>query len=241
MERLKAMKECLMSCAQGQMSHLDTVDAKELGEVVDMIKDLEEAMYYCSIVKSMEKREKEEKEHEGKQREHHHYYTEKYIPFPPEIYYDEGWRDLDREMGRMYYQGRDSEGRFTSGRGGNRGGRRGYPDRIYYGGGNGNDSSSGGSNGSSGNGGGNSGGSYGFEEREYPMEMRDYREGSSPIRRKYYMEAKEQHQDKKAQMEELEKYMKELSKDITEMIQDASPEETQLLKQKLVTLSEKIK
>lgn len=214
MERLKAMKECLMSCAQGQMSHLDKVDAKELGEVVDMIKDLEEAMYYCSIVKSMEKREKEEKE----QRENHHYYTEKYVPFPPEIYYTDGWRDLDREMGRMYYQGRDSEGRFTGGR------------RVYYDGMNGNgDSSPGPSN------------MRGFEEREYPMEMRDYREGSSPVRRKYYMEGKERHQDKKAQMEELEKYMKELSKDITEMIQGASPEETALLRQKLVTLSEKIK
>lgn len=42
-------------------------------------------------------------------------------------------------------------------------------------------------------------------------------------------------------MEELEKYMKELAKDITEMIQDASPEETTLLKSKLTNLAEKIK
>ncbi len=240
MERLKMMKESLMSCAQSQMSHLDSVDAKELGEVIDMIKDLEEAMYYCSIVKSMEKREKEEKEHGGKQREYHHYYTEKYMPFPPEIYYTDGWRDLDREMGRMYYQGRDSQGRFTSGRGGRRGYEEMYPmypDRAYYGG-EGSSSSSMGSSNSDGN---SMNSSHGLQERAYPMEMRDYREGSSPVRRKYYMEGKEHHQDKKAQMEELEKYMKELSKDITEMIEDASPEETQLLKQKLVTLSEKIK
>lgn len=165
-----------MSCAQSQMSHLDMVDAKELGEVVDMIKDLEEAIYYCTIVKAMEERDQEP--------EHHHYYTEKYIP----IYYDE-WRDMDRGMGKMYY--RDE--------------------------------------------------TMSSESREYPTEMRDYREGASPIRRKYYMEGKERHQDKKAQMEELERYMKELSQDITEMIKDASPEETQLLRQKLVTLSEKIK
>lgn len=227
MERLKMMEESLMSCAQSQMSHLDNVDAKELGEVVDMIKDLEEAMYYCSIVKSMEKREKEEE---------YHYYTEKYIPFPPEIYYNDGWRDMDREMGRMYYQGRDSQGRFTSSRGGSRRGYDEYP-QMYYDGDNGSSSRSS----SVGNSGEGSRGFEEFGEREYPMEMRDYREGSSPIRRKYYMEAKEQHQDKKVQMEELEKYMKELSKDITEMIQDASPEETQLLKQKLTTLSEKIK
>jgi hypothetical protein len=32
-----------------------------MGEVIDMIKDLEEAMYYCSIIEAMEKtNEKEE-------------------------------------------------------------------------------------------------------------------------------------------------------------------------------------
>ena len=53
MERLKAMKEMLMACAEGQMTHLEEVDAKELGEVVDMIKDLEETIYYCTIVEAM--------------------------------------------------------------------------------------------------------------------------------------------------------------------------------------------
>ena len=37
MERLKSMKETLVNCVQGQLSHLDTVDTKELGEAVDMI------------------------------------------------------------------------------------------------------------------------------------------------------------------------------------------------------------
>ena len=54
MDRLKAMKNCLMAQAEAQMSHLECVDAKELGEVIDMVKDLEEAMYYCSIVEAME-------------------------------------------------------------------------------------------------------------------------------------------------------------------------------------------
>ena len=53
MERLKSIKEMLMCCVEGQMSHLDTVDTKELGEAIDMIKDLEEAMYYCTITKAM--------------------------------------------------------------------------------------------------------------------------------------------------------------------------------------------
>lgn len=220
MERLKSMKETLMSCVQGQMGNLANTDTKELGEAIDMIKDLSEAIYYCQIVKAMEEQEKEGKESRHKE---HHYYTEKYYHYPLDMDERYEYRDMDRGMGRMYYQGRDSQGRFTAGRGG----RNGYSDGSTGMGGRGNS--------------GHSGGSHGYEEHEYPTEMRDYREGSSPVHRKYYMEAKEMHRDKKAQIEELEKYMKELSKDITEMIQDASPEETMLLKQKLSTLAEKIK
>ena len=124
MERLKSMKETLMNCVQGQLGHLDTVDAKELGEVVDMIKDLEEAMYYCTITKSMT-----EKEH--KEKEHHYYYTE---------YYPEHTRDMDKVHGRMYYpypmygepmyyNGNGSSSNGNSSSGGNNamgGGTRGY-------------------------------------------------------------------------------------------------------------------
>jgi phage anti-repressor protein len=35
------------------MCHLDKVDAKELGEAIDMIKDLAEAIYYCTITDAM--------------------------------------------------------------------------------------------------------------------------------------------------------------------------------------------
>lgn len=92
MEKLKSMKECLMSCAQTQMGNLQGVDTKELGEVIDMIKDLEEAIYYCTITKTME----EDNEHKNK--ESHHYYTERVI-YPK----DEYNRDIDREYGKMYY------------------------------------------------------------------------------------------------------------------------------------------
>ena len=84
MEQLKHMKDTLVSCIQSQMSHLDTVDTKELGEVIDMVKDLEEAMYYCTITKAMEEKEKVKE---------HHYYTEYRYPE----------RDMDRENGKMYY------------------------------------------------------------------------------------------------------------------------------------------
>ena len=54
MEQLKNIKHSLVSLVQTQLGDLKKTDAKELGEVVDMIKDLEEAMYYCSITKAME-------------------------------------------------------------------------------------------------------------------------------------------------------------------------------------------
>ena len=57
MEQLKSMKEMLVGCVQGQLTHLDTVDAQELGAAVDMIKDLSEAIYYCTITEAMEKKE----------------------------------------------------------------------------------------------------------------------------------------------------------------------------------------
>ena len=58
MEQLKNMKQTLVSCIQGQMTHLDSVDTKELGEVVDMVKDLSEAIYYCTITEAMGEKEK---------------------------------------------------------------------------------------------------------------------------------------------------------------------------------------
>ena len=76
-----------MGCIESQMSHLDTVDTEELGDVVDMVKDLEEAIYYCTITKAMEEKEK------SGGGEHYHYYTEYRYPE----------RDMDRENGRMYY------------------------------------------------------------------------------------------------------------------------------------------
>lgn len=57
MEELKQIKDILVDEVQNQMHNLHGVNAKELGEVIDMIKDLSETMYYCSVVKAMEKEE----------------------------------------------------------------------------------------------------------------------------------------------------------------------------------------
>ena len=93
MENLKMIKEQLISQVQTQMNDLKCVDTKELGEVVDMIKDLSESIYYCSIVEAMEE--------SGEDKKAQSFYMNKYLP--P---YDEYYRDMERPEGRMYYTDR---------------------------------------------------------------------------------------------------------------------------------------
>ena len=61
MKQLKQMKETLMDAVKSEISHLDKANYHELGAAIDMIKDLSEAIYYCSIVESMEDAVKEQK------------------------------------------------------------------------------------------------------------------------------------------------------------------------------------
>ena len=96
MERLKNIKDQLLAQVEGQMGDLRCVDAKELGEVIDMIKDLAETMYYCSVTNAMD----DAKENEEKRT---YYYMEKYLP-----YYPHSERDSDYQHGRMYYGGSPS-------------------------------------------------------------------------------------------------------------------------------------
>ena len=83
--QLESMKECLTNCVQSQMSNLHCVDTKELGEAIDMLKDLEEAIYYNTITEAMK----------GEKSTKHYPYID---------------RDMDREWGRMYYDGGMKDG-----------------------------------------------------------------------------------------------------------------------------------
>lgn len=216
MERLKRMKENLVDLVSAQVGgNLHEVDGKELGEAIDMIKDLSEAMYYCSVVEAMEDTKKE------KQSGGHNQMMMYHTPVAP--YYPEYFRDMDRDFGRMYYNGggssSSSSGNNSSSGGNNArgGGTRGYTDyeMMKY--------------------------NQDYDMRAYPIEIRDSREGRSPLSRKSYMEAKELHHDKATQIKELDKYLQELTQDITEMIHGASPEEKTMLQQKISTLATKIK
>ena len=52
-DKFQEIKKQLLTQVESQMAHLECVDTKEMGEVIDMIKDLEEAIYYCTITEAM--------------------------------------------------------------------------------------------------------------------------------------------------------------------------------------------
>ena len=75
-DKFQEIKKQLLTQVESQMAHLECVDTKEMGEVIDMIKDLEEAIYYCTITEAM-----------NELPETTHYYTEKYkSPHKKRIY-----------------------------------------------------------------------------------------------------------------------------------------------------------
>lgn len=114
MKQLKAIKQALVSQVQTQLGDIKKVDAKELGEVIDMVKDLEEAMYYCSIIEAMEQSQ-EEKEQSSSYNNINYYmeprakdrakiddmrYYTPYMEYAPYMMRDDKWRDA-----RLYNSG----------------------------------------------------------------------------------------------------------------------------------------
>lgn len=125
-EALKMMKEQLMSCIQGQLGDISKVDAHELGEAVDMVKDLAEAIYYCTITQSMEKAEKKDT-----QVNNIAYYTSPVMD--TRMMYPSEYRDMERNNGYMYYPGGNAgSGNTSSGGGNTSGGSRSYYTQIPY-------------------------------------------------------------------------------------------------------------
>ena len=128
MEELRDIEKCLISQIQAQCGDLKKVNAKELGEVVDMVKDLEEAIYYCSITEAMEKSAKE-KEHnmnvnyymegdmgrgyyddQARNNGSNKYYVP-YMEYAPYMMRDDKWRnehfgDRSGMSRRMYMEGK---------------------------------------------------------------------------------------------------------------------------------------
>lgn len=215
-ERMHKMIECLTEKALAELDKgIENVDTKEMGEVVDMIKDLNEAEYRAVIVKSMKEVDEKQKEYdkellralkdeygeEGGRRYYDHYryangrfapkgkgtYRRGYEELPYMHMYPEAehMRDMDRDYGKMYY---------TEPMTGN---------------------------------------TQHMSESGYDRAKR------------MYTETKEMHkantpEDKEHKMKSLDSYTKELASDITGMVADMSAEEKNLLRTKLSTLVSKI-
>ena len=69
-EKLQWMKDSLICVVENQLCNLNEVDTEELGEAIDMIKDLEEAIYYCTVTEAMNNPKKEHS-WEMKKSDHH--------------------------------------------------------------------------------------------------------------------------------------------------------------------------
>lgn len=168
MEHLKEIKNCLVATVKDQLSDLKKINAKELGEVVDMIKDLEEAMYYYSIIQAMEHSKKSESEEKSTNISYYmendkninHYVP--YMEYAPYMIRDKEWREDHLNNGRSYYS------------------------------------------------------------------------------RRMYMESKLNGSDDQKSAKELEHYMKDLGEDLTDMIVKSTPEEKQMLSNKLQQLAMKV-
>ena len=63
MYKLYDMKDKLICAVEKEICNLDHADCKELGEAVDMIKDLEEAIYYCTITEAMKENGNDNRHH----------------------------------------------------------------------------------------------------------------------------------------------------------------------------------
>ena len=127
--RMHKMIEKLSECAEHELNKgVENVDTNEMKEVIDMLKDLSEAMYYRTLTKTMEEAEPEEtlemfeRYGDGGQRyyDEWRYKSGRFAPkgrgtrkgyepvynMTPEMYEKypaEYYRDMDRQSGKMYY------------------------------------------------------------------------------------------------------------------------------------------
>lgn len=131
-KRIHEMVECLTEKALQELNRgVETVDTEEFSKVIDSIKDLSEAEYYAKISKAMDDSDQDEvmemfeRYGDGGKRFYDHYrysdgrfapkgrgtyrrgYEEPpYYHMTPEMYH----RDMDIDMGRMYYTETSSSG-----------------------------------------------------------------------------------------------------------------------------------
>lgn len=127
-KRMHDMIEKLSETAKCEFDKgIENIDACEMGQVTDMLKDLAEAMYYRTLTKAMDEAEDDEimemfdRYGDGRRFYDHYRYSDgrfapkgrgsyrrgyegPYWRMTPEMYKDmQEYRDMDRNTGRMYY------------------------------------------------------------------------------------------------------------------------------------------
>lgn len=147
-KRIHEMVECLTEKTLQELNKgIENVNTEEFSKVIDSIKDLSEAEYYAELTKTMQEYDSDENMEmfdrygDGGKRFYDHYryadgrfapkgrgtyrrgYEEPpYYHMTPEMYH----RDMDRDMGRMYYTETSSSGMRDA-----REGRSGMSRRTY--------------------------------------------------------------------------------------------------------------
>ena len=146
-KRIHEMVECLTEKTLQELNKgIENVNTEEFSKVIDSIKDLSEAEYYAELTKTMQEYDPEEVMEmfecygDGGRRYYDHYryadgrfapkghgtyrrgYEEPYYHMTPEMYH----RDMDRDMGRMYYTETSTSGMRDA-----REGRSGMSRRAY--------------------------------------------------------------------------------------------------------------
>lgn len=213
-KRMHEMIEKLSEAAECEFNKgIENVDTCEMDKVVDMMKDLSEAMYYRTLTKTMQESDTEEimemfdRYGDGGRRYYDmwRYKSGRFAPkgrgtrrgydeppyyhMNPDMYREhtpEYYRDLDRSEGRLYYTEPITIDKTHDAREG----RSGMSRRAY-------------------------------------METKEMHKSNTQ-------------EDKQQKMKSLEAYTKELAEDVTEMITDMSAEERALLKNKMQVLIQKI-
>lgn len=111
-EKLKWMKDTLICVVENELCNLESVDTEELGEAIDMIKDLEEAIYYCTVTEAMNNPQNE-KMWEMKKSDHHQENGDSRMYYYPMMYADGRSRRSD---GTSHNNGRNGSTNSTNGR-----------------------------------------------------------------------------------------------------------------------------
>lgn len=239
---IKKMCEKLMDSVNHELDNgIENVDTKELGEAIDMIKDLYEAKkemyeacYYKKIMEAMEEHDFEDEEeimdegrkgYRGRSRDSMGRFNSRRgrgrgrRGYEEPMMYDEDWkdmeymRDMDRQYGRMGYSGSGSSGGSSSGGsvGGSRSGQ-----------------SSGGMSGGS-----SMGGNRGYSESRYDRARRGYEETKA-------MHNSGSAEDKQLTMKEAEKMVNVIFDELEESLSDAPKEVKDMIKNKGMAKLQKI-